>query len=209
MISSIGMSGTNSPRAMMDKRIDAAVQAGSISATDETALEGALDVIDKSLGVGSSSSGSQTNKLDPSQVGDRIDDLIDEQVKAGTLTEEQANTLQSLFAQNAPPSGGPGGTGSESSDESSVDGVSGTGCAGGMRPMGPPPSSSASSSSSSDDSDSTKTADTDQADQLDALIAFLNNMREKMASGNVYGSSASTTSSSDSSLSGLVVNSYA
>lgn len=207
MISSIGMSGTNSPRAMMDKRIDAAVQAGSISATDETALEGALDVIDKSLGVGSSS-GSQTNKLDPSQVGDRIDDLIDEQVKAGTLTEEQANTLQSLFAQNAPPSGGPGGTGSESSDESSVDGVSGTGCAGGMRPMGPPPSSSASSSSSGDD-DSTTTAATDQADQLDALIAFLNNMREKMASGNVYGSSASTTSSSDSSLSGLVVNSYA
>ncbi|MET0366506.1 MAG: hypothetical protein ABW169_17820 [Sphingobium sp.] len=202
-MSSIAMSGTHSPRAMMDKRIDAAVQAGSISATDETALESALDVIDNALGVGSSS-GSQSSKLDPSQVGDRIDDLIEEQVKAGTLTEEQANTLQSLFAQNAPPSG----TGGEGSDETSVDGVSGSGCAGGMRPMGPPPSSSA-SSSSSDDEDSTATAQTDQADQLDALIAFLNNMRERMASGNVYGSSASTTSSSDSSLSGLVVDSYA
>ncbi|MFT3968333.1 MAG: hypothetical protein QM690_20875 [Sphingobium sp.] len=199
MISSIGTGGL-SPRAMMDKRIDSAVQSGSISETDEAALETALDAIDSALGIGSAGSGSApTNRLDPSQMGDRIDDLIEEQVKAGTLTEDQAATLQTLFAQNAPPQGTGNGEGPE---EFSLDGVDGT------RPNGPPPPPPSFASASGTDEESGTTSEADQARQLDALIAFLNNMREKMVSGTVYGASASS-STSDSSLSGLVVDSYA
>lgn len=214
VMSSIGMSGTSmSPRTMMDKRIDSAVQAGTISQTDETALESALDAIDSAMGMGSSSSASaQTSQLDPSKVGDRIDDLIDQQVKAGTLTQDQANTLQSLFAQNAPPQNAGTGTDGENSDGMAMGGVGG--CSGGGRPMGPPPtmasSSSSSSDSSSSDDDSSTTSETDQAKQLDALIAFLNNMREKMASSsNVYDTSGTTSTTASSSTTGLVVNSLA
>lgn len=195
-----------SPRAMMDKRIDSAVQAGSISQTDETALETALDAIDNALGVGSTGSTSGTaakSKLDPSEMGDRIDDLIQQQVKAGTLTDDQASTLQSLFAQNKPPSGEQG---TEGSDELAMGGVQGGGgkCAGGP-PPGPPPSGS----SDSDSTDSTSTDSTDTSKQLDALIAFLENMREKMSMQNSYSASGSTTSASDSSSSGLIVNTLA
>lgn len=209
------MSGTSmSPRTMMDKRIDSAVQAGTISQTDETALESALDAIDSAMGMGmgpSSSASAQTSKLDPSKVGDRIDDLIDQQVKAGTLTQDQANTLQSLFAQNAPPQHGGTGADGENSDDMAMGGVGG--CSGGGRPMGPPPtmaSATSSSDSSSSDDDSSTTNETDQAKQLDALIAFLNNMREKMASAsNVYGTSGTTSTTASSSTTGLVVNSLA
>lgn len=212
MMSSIGMSGAAmmSPRAMMDKRIDSAVQAGSISATDQTAMETALDAIDSALGVGSSSSSASgsaaTSKLDPSQMGSRIDDLIGQQVKAGKLTDAQASALQSLFAQNAPPQGGPDGA---SGDTTTTNGVEGAGkCAGGGRPMGPPPSKSGSSDSDSDAS-STSTDATDATRQLDALITFLQNMREKMTTQTGYSASGTATSASANSTSGLIVDSLA
>lgn len=52
-----------SPRAMMDKRIDTAVSAGSIITEDQTALDSALDAIDGTLSAGSTSSGSTASGL--------------------------------------------------------------------------------------------------------------------------------------------------
>jgi hypothetical protein len=241
MMSSMTMGGTSqSPRTMMDQKIQAGVQSGSISQTDETALETALDSIDSATGVGSTSTAATpTNKLDPSKVGDRIDDLIDEQVKAGKLTQDQANTLQTLFAQNPPPPGGGNGTSADASDDTATKGVGGASGGGHVHGMhhhkGPPPatetadgsdsdsdaddilstitgtSTASSSSSSSGSSSSDSSGDTDQTKALDSLIAFLNNMRDKINSGGTYGASGSSSSASSSSTAatGLVVNSYA
>lgn len=211
MINSIGANSASfSPRAMMDKRIDTAVQSGSISQTDETALESALDSIDSAMGVGSTSgsASTQTSKLDPSQMGDRIDDLIDQQVQNGTLTQDQANTLQSLFAQNGPPPGGPDGASGDGSDDASVSGVSASRH---RHHGGPPPAQAASTTSlSSDSADSAVAGATDESKQLDALMAFIDNMRQKLGASGTYGSSGATsTATSTSSASGLVVDSYA
>lgn len=196
-----------SPRAMMDARISTATKAGSISTTDQTALETALDSIDSALGVGGTSSSSstgsakQTSRLEPSQMKDRIDDLIDQQVSAGTLTDDQAKELKDFFAQ------GPG------EDVSGVEGSKGAGGPrrmGGPPPMGPPPG--ASSDDDDDDDDDTSTDSTDATSattQLDSLIAFLEKMRESMASSGGYGTSASSSSASDSSSSGLLVDQFA
>lgn len=192
-----------SPRAMMDKRIDTAVQAGKLSETDETALETALDAIDAALGVSATStSDTQTTKLDPSEMKSRIDSLIDDQVSAGTLTEDQAAALQSFFAQGGPP---PVGATEGSSETASVDGVEGAGCAGGPQGMRGPPPPPPPVSDDSDSDDSTTTSESSATDKLDAIIAFLENLRQTMASS-TYGSS---TSSADSANSGLVVDSLA
>jgi hypothetical protein len=162
---------------MMDSHISAAVSAGSISTDDQEALGNALDAIDATL------SASRTSGARPS--GDmkaRMDSLIDQQVEAGTLTDEQAEELKELFAAG-PASGvqglgGPGGPG-------------GMGCAG-----GPPPSSG-----SEDDDDETEAA----AAQLDAIMAFLENLRNSLSNG-LYGESGTTSGGGNS---GLVVDTQA
>jgi hypothetical protein len=190
-----------SPRAMMDRKIGAAVEAGSLSQVDGDALETALDSIGSAL---SSSASESSSRLDPSEMKDRIDSLIDDQVSAGTLTEDQAAALQSFFAQ------GPGGSTATADaggeDQGfSIDGMDGVGGPGAMRrpPPGPPPSGS------SDDSDDSSTASSTDAtsatDQLDSIIAFLENLRSSL-SQSLYGSAAS---SADNSNSGLVIDSLA
>jgi len=169
-----------SPRAMMDARIGAATQAGTISTEDQTALEKALDSIDSALGV--SGGAKPTSRLDPSEMKSRIDGLIQDQVSSGALTADQATELKDFFAQ------GPGG----------VEG--GKGGMGGMPPMGPPPGCSGGDSSDDSSSDSSETSST--TDQIDSLIAFLEKLRESLASSNGYGTSTSAT---DSTSSGLVV----
>lgn len=206
-LSGIMSSGANfSPRAMMDQRIDSAVQSGKLSETDETALETALDAIDEALGSGSaasSSSGKASAKLNPSDMKDRIDSLIEDQVSSGTLTSDQASALQSFFAQ-----GGQQPAGGSESQSASVDGVEGAGPAGGPKGMrGPPPPPPAAAEDSEEDDDSSTTTETTAADQLDAMIAFLENLREGTTS-TTYGSS-STSSSSNSANSGLVVDTLA
>jgi hypothetical protein len=169
---------------MMDSRISAAVSAGSISSTDQDALETALDSIDSSLSTDRSSGTKPSGDMKS-----KIDSLIDKQVQDGTLTDDQASELKSFFAQGPGGSGGPGGPG-------------GPGGAG-----GPPPSSA--SDTSDDDDTTTSTADA-TTKQLDTLITFLEKLRESVSSG-VYsdGSSSSGSSSSSSSNSGLLIDTTA
>lgn len=197
------------PRTDMDNKISAAVEAGSISETDATALETALDSIDSAL---SSSSSTSSSKLDPSEMKDRIDSLISDQVEAGTLTEEQAAELQSLFAQG--PSGGGGtppemATSEDGTEIASVEGSTGLeemqGMGGPRGPGGPPPppppssSDETSSTSSSDDSSSSV------EDVLASMQAFLDNLRASMASDSTYSTSSASTSTS----AGLIVDQLA
>ena len=200
-IDSYTMNMPPSPRAMMDRKIGAAVEAGSLSQVDGDALETALDSIGSAL---SSSASDSSARLDPSGMKDRIDSLIDDQVSAGTLTEDQAAALQSFFAQ------GPGGStvtaDASGEDQSfSIEGMGGVGGPGAMRgpPPGPPPSAS---SEDSDDSSTTSSTDaTSATDQLDSIIAFLENLRSSL-SQSLYGSAAN---SADSGNSGLVIDSLA
>ncbi len=187
-----------SPRMSMTNRIDAAVEAGSISETDGDALETALDSIDSAL---SSSASSGSSRLDPFSMKDRIDSLIDDQVSAGTLTEDQAAQLQSLFAQG--PSGA--GASSDGEDNMSIDGLAAMdGMQGPQGMRGPPPPRRV-EDSSDDDSATSETSATSATDQLDSIIAFLENLRSSL-SQSLYGSTSSATSSSNS---GLVVDSLA
>jgi hypothetical protein len=198
-ISNYSMAMPPSPRAMMDRRIEAAVEAGSVSEVDSAAMETALDSIDSAL---SASAGSETGRLDPSAMQDRIDSLIEDQLSAGTLTQEQAAQLQGFFAQGP---GAPSATDSASAD-SAIDGLSGVGGAGPMR--GPTPGPPPAASEEEDSASSSATSETDTAgatEQLDSIIAFLENLRTSL-SQSLYGSVASN---SDSSSSGLVVDSLA
>ncbi|MGW8201737.1 hypothetical protein ACWGM0_04215 [Sphingomonas bisphenolicum] len=195
-INSYTMNMPPSPRAMMDRKIGAAVETGSLSSVDGDALETALDSIDTALST-SASEGSA--RLDPSAMKDRIDSLIDDQLSAGTLTEDQATALQSFFAQ------GPGGA-TETADAGGeegfgIEGMGGVGGPGPMRgpPPGPPPSES------TDDSSTTSTDATSATEQLDSIIAFLENLRSSL-SQSLYGNAASST---DGSNSGLVIDSLA
>lgn len=203
-ISNYSMAMPPSPRAMMDNKISAAVEAGSLSEVDGDALETALDSIDSALSSSASSS-SSSSRLDPSEMKDRVDSLIEDQVSSGALTEDQAAALQSFFAQ-----GGPGGgTESASSDEGmSIDGMQAMGGPQGMRGPPPPPPPSSTDDADEDSSSTSTTSSTDAtsaADQLESIIAFLENLRSSL-SQSLYGG---TTSSSDSSNSGLVVDSLA
>ncbi|WHO39756.1 hypothetical protein PMI04_003965 [Sphingobium sp. AP49] len=198
-ISNYSMTMPPSPRMSMNNRIDAAVETGSISQTDGDALETALDSIDSALGA-SASSGS--SRLDPSAMKDRIDSLIDDQVSAGTLTEDQAAQLQSLFAQ------GPGGpkASADGGDSMGIDGLSAMdGMQGPQGMRGPPPPRPTEDSGDDDDSTTSETSATSATDQLDSIIAFLENLRSSL-SQSLYGSTSSATSSSNS---GLVVDSLA
>lgn len=201
-INSYSMGMPPSPRMSMDNKIGAAVKAGSLSEVDGDALETALNNIDTALSSSAASDGS--SRLDPSGMKDRVDSLIDDQVAAGTLTQDQAAALQNFFAQ------GPGGTtASDGSDTGQDDmGIAGMGGVGGAGPMrGPPPGPPPAASDDEDDDSSTSSSTdaTSAADQLDSIIAFLENLRSSL-SQSLYGSASTST---DSSNSGLVVDSLA
>lgn len=201
-ISSYSMAMPPSRPMSMDRKIDAAVEAGSISATDGDALETALDSIDSALSASASDGGS---RLDPSGMKDRIVSLIEEQVSSGILTEDQAAQLQSLFAQGPVQNMGAASDsqGASGDDGMSVDSMGAMGGSGAMRgpPPGPPPSGGA-----SEDDDATSSTDVDSVTaQLDSMLAFLENLRSSM-SQSLYGSA---TASAGSSNSGLVIDSLA
>ena len=181
-----------SPRAQMDVRIAAAVSSGTISSTDQKALSSTLDTIDQAL------SSDKSAGKDPSGMKDRIDALIQQQVDSGALSQDQADELDSFFAQGAEGKGGPGGPRGP----------------GGMQ--GPPPPADASESDDSDDdatsaaTSSASTGNTPDTSDLDSLISFLSQLRDTLhgTSTTTYGASA-TTSTSGSTATGLVLDTRA
>jgi hypothetical protein len=181
------------PRAQMDARISAATSAGSISTGDQDALDSALDSIDSSL---------STSGAKPGDMKDKVDGLIDDQVKSGALTDDQAAELKGFFAQG-PDGGKQGGAASGGSEGTqAVQGGHGPHHAHGHH--APPPANDT-------DTDTNDTAGTDTqisaaaTRQLDAMTAFLQKLRDTAASGNsTYGGNAGTSGTS-SSATGLVI----
>jgi hypothetical protein len=194
----------NGPRADMDSKISAAVEAGALTQTDATALESALDKIDSSL---SSSTSGSAGKLDPSGMKAKVDDLIDQQVKDGTLTEDQAAELQAIFASGPSGASGPGGpppaADSDSAGDDIIASLTATSSASSSTTTGTGTDSTSSTSALSDSSDA--------ATKLAALEAFLENLSaSQQAQSGTYsvghhrhGDGGSTASS------GMVVNTTA
>jgi hypothetical protein len=114
--------------------------------------------------------------------GDRINNLIDQQVNAGTLTSDQADAVRSFFAtaahhhhHHADAAADPTAASTDTAGTSAIDGTQ-LAPATGSQP----------------------------ANTLDALISFLQNLRASLNTNATYGASASSANTS-----GLVVNTTA
>lgn len=198
--STSALSALINPRQDMDDKLSTAIGNGSISDSEASVLESALDSIDDALETDSSGS-----RPDPSQMKGRIDSLISEQVENGTLTEVQGSTLQALFAQGASQGGGEAGAAGGPGG-----GVGGAGRPGGLKGAGgPPPGSSA---VEADETDEAESADeTEEAEEADAALAamqaFLENLKAQQAEGATYTASAATVAGV--SAAGLIVDQLA
>lgn len=204
-----------SPLQRLQDELQPEVSSGTISASDQSALSSALNDIDSSLqsdGTSDQSSGSG-----PDGIKSKIDDLIQQEVSSGKLTDQQATELQGVFKSAF--SHGPGGAG------------------------GPPPAGGTDSSSSGNsvvdllqqflqalkssltDSTSTGTMDTDDTTSANAssttgtnssstgdsttdlLEKFLESLKASLADSTYSGTGSSGTSNpSDPPLSGVLLN---
>jgi len=166
-----------SPRDRVNDRISAAVSSGEISATDQSALSTALDSIDSSLAsersAGTKPSGDMKAKMES---------LIQGQVDNGTLTEDQATELKSMFAKGAGGKHGPHGA------------------HGGKGPEGPPPAQ---------DADAAATATTTADAASDAVSQFLKQLRDQSEDTTSYSGSGDTSKSSSTKSTGLVLDTLA
>ncbi len=169
-----------SPRDRINDRISAAVSSGEISATDQSALSTALDSIDSSLASersgGSKPSGDMKAKMES---------LIQGQVDNGTLTEDQATELKSMFAKGAGGKHGPHGA------------------HGGKGPEGPPPAQDADADTDTDTATTTADAASDAASQ------FLKQLRDQAEDTTSYSASGDTSKSSSTKSTGLVLDTLA
>ncbi|KQT60956.1 hypothetical protein ASG52_17075 [Methylobacterium sp. Leaf456] len=160
-------------RERIDDRIEQGVTSGSISVTDATALGSALDAIDAGLsadGTGSTGSSARASRPDPAAMKEKIDGLIADQVSAGTLTSDQADTLKSLFSGGGDEARGPGGPGG---------------------PGGPPPSGATGGSETASDG---TTSDVNAA--ASKLISdFLIQLQSSLGSGGGYGATGASSGS--------------
>lgn len=154
----------------MDARISAALSAGSISSTDQTALESALDSIDSTLASSRSSGSRPTGDMQS-----RLASLIDQQVDAGTLTADQAKELNALFAEGMGGAGKPEGACGAGDPSSLFDTIA------------------------SGDSDSSTDAAEETTEQIDALMALLQQLRDSVSSG-LYGQRSGSSDGTNSGL---------
>lgn len=186
-LSSIGMpQSVLAPRDRLQNELLSEVQSGAVAAADQAALGSALDSIDQALsGAGAADRASGKAPPSPSEMQAKIAGLIADQVDAGTLTSDQADTLATIF-DNAF-SGGPGGPGGPGGGGGpGGPGGGGPGGAGGPPPGGPPPGSG-SDESSDTSSDSTIT---------DILAEFLAALQKATGTETGYDATGKTARSS-------------
>jgi hypothetical protein len=173
---SIDPSRGGTPKQRLLDRISAQQQAGSLSATDASALTSAVQDIDQAMSGASGTSGSSGTRLDPAQARSRMDDLIGAEVTKGTLTSDQATTLKSLLSSQK--GGGHGGE-------------RGVGGAGGP-PPGPPPAGAADAGGATEAASTDATSTTTSASDL--LADFLKQLQDAQAQTQASGYGASGSS---------------
>lgn len=168
-----------SPLQRLLTTISSQATAGSISTADATALSEAATDIDSTLSAGRSASANRAERLSPEDMKSRVDSLVDGEVEKGTLTSEQASTLKTLLAQNAPQgeSGRAGGAGGP-----------------GGPPPGPPPSGTSGGSSQAEATTSTS------SDVGDLLQSFIEQLRGIASEAGGYTTGSATSGSRFSAL---------
>ena len=160
-----------SPLERLQTELQSQATSGTVKSADVNALSAALDSIDSVMKQGpSAESGQRSGRPSPTEMTDKINSLIDDQVSSGKLTSDQADELKGVFAA-AMPSGGPGGPG-------------GPGGAGGPPPGPPPDGAEGTDRTSSSDS-------TDSSDLLSQLLEMLQQAQEKSTTYAANGTSAS------------------
>ena len=87
-----------SPTKRLQTFLQSEVSAGTVKSADATALSSAISDIGQALQAsGSTATGSATPST-PVSMKDKIDNAIDQEVKDGKLTEDQATELKKVFA---------------------------------------------------------------------------------------------------------------
>jgi hypothetical protein len=165
-----------SPLQRLQDELQAEVSSGTVNASDQAALSSALGDIDSALQSGSASDQASGGKPSSDGFATKINGLIQQEVSAGKLTDDQATELQGIF--KAALSQGPHG-------------------AGGPPPGGPPPSGGPASADGTDSSSNSSLVDLFQQ-LLQSLTSSLTNSTSSgtTASSDTTGSSASATDSS-------------
>ena len=112
----------------------------------------------------------------------KVQDLLSQQVDAGTISQDQSTLLSDFFAKVAakggPAGGGPGGDNDKGPKADRAGGTEGPGAAG-RRPPPPPPPAAA---------DETTASDTSASSPLkDALDAFLKALKDNQTKATAYG----------------------
>lgn len=99
-------SGT-SPKDRVMQSITDEIASGKIGAADGTALTQAFGSMTESLknerpASISAGSAARITRLDPAQLKEKVDSLIDDQVEGGSLTADQAKELKTILSQDPP-----------------------------------------------------------------------------------------------------------
>jgi hypothetical protein len=116
-ISALSSHHHSSPLQRLQNELQSEVTSGVINSSDQSALSSALSDIDSALQSSSASDQTGDSKPSPDALKSKIDDLIQQEVSAGKLTDQQATELQGIFkaafshgprgAGGPPPSDGP------------------------------------------------------------------------------------------------------
>lgn len=123
---SISASSIQSPQQFFQSKLTEQVSSGDITSDDMDAMLSALEAIDDEMAPSGTPS---TEPPSQEEMQAKLEGLLSEQVEAGTLTQEQADELASMFESGEmappPPPGGGGGGGmpvtSEEDDETTED----------------------------------------------------------------------------------------
>jgi hypothetical protein len=205
-ISATAGSQYTSPLQKLQDQLQADVNSGTVSSSDQSALSSALNDIDSSLQNGATGDAASGSNSPPGDLQSKIDGLIANEVSSGKLTSDQATELQGVFKQAfAAGSGAPdGAAGAAAGAGGPPIGAGGTHAAhhghhGGHG--GAPP---ADASSSTDGT----TSSTGSAD--DVLQQFLQSLQSSLSASSPtsYSASGSSTPAGDSSssFSALLIN---
>jgi hypothetical protein len=186
---SAATSSTLSPLQRLQDQLQAEVNAGAISSSDQSALSSALTDINASLQNGAAGDQAGGTNSPPGDLKSKINDLISNEVSSGKLTSDQASELQGVFKAAFADGGGAAG---------------GAGHAHHGHHGGHGGASSADSSQPTDSTSSTSST----ADVLQQFLQSLQNSLAASSSSASYGTTGAPdpASSAGTSFSALLIN---
>jgi hypothetical protein len=181
-ISSGATYASHSPRDRLLTQLQSAVTAGTVKQTDQTALSSAIDDIGSAL----KASGPPAQSTTPTSMKDKVDSLIDQEVKDGKLTDDQATELKQVFADASKAMGHH--RHAQGAESASATQSGGNDCDG----DGDGSNGSAQTASTS--------GSTTGSDPLSKLIDFLQKLETTLSSTSAYNSNGTQTSGLTSAL---------